>query len=56
MDNRHGFGIYTWPDGKSYEGFWKNNLMHGEGKMNFTNGKSRKGKWRKGKRVEWLDE
>lgn len=26
----------SWPDGTSYEGEWKNGVMHGEGKDNFT--------------------
>lgn len=32
----HGFGIYTWGDGKIYEGDFKNGSMEGEGKMTIS--------------------
>ena len=22
-DKKHGYGIYTWPDGRVYKGYWK---------------------------------
>jgi len=30
-DCKNGFGIMTWSDGSSYEGYWKNGQSHGEG-------------------------
>ena len=24
-DKKHGFGVYRWPDGVEYSGFWKEN-------------------------------
>ena len=47
----HGFGIFTWPDGRVYEGEYKNNLKWGHGKFTWPDkeetGKSRiyEGKW-----------
>ena len=28
-DNKHGFGIYTWADGKQYIGEWYEGKQHG---------------------------
>lgn len=25
----NGYGIYEWPDGRIYKGYWKNNYMDG---------------------------
>ena len=30
---KNGKGTYTWPDGSYYEGFYKNDLKHGQGKF-----------------------
>ena len=30
-DNIEGYGIFTWQDGRQYEGKWKDNKMHGKG-------------------------
>ncbi len=27
----HGFGTYTYTNGTKYVGYWKENMMHGEG-------------------------
>ena len=29
MGKQHGRGKFSWPDGESYEGEWKNGLFHG---------------------------
>ena len=34
-----GYGIYTWEDGKKYEGYYLNNLKHGHGVYTWSNGK-----------------
>ena len=30
-DKEQGWGTYTWPDGRKYEGEWKNGEWDGEG-------------------------
>lgn len=47
----HGQGEYTWPDGKSYSGGWREGKMHGEGKIKIK-GKVVKGKWLNGTRIK----
>ena len=51
----HGIGVYTWPDGRKYDGSWQNDKVHGIGV--FTNSKKeiRRGKWEDGEHIEWLD-
>ena len=44
----HGFGTFKWPDGKTYEGNYKNDVKDGEGTMTFSNGKSYKEVWKDG--------
>jgi len=29
-DKMHGHGVYMWPDGRKYNGEYKNNLKHGQ--------------------------
>jgi len=31
-DKKHGNGIYTWADGRKYDGEWQNGRQHGNGK------------------------
>lgn len=31
-------GKYSWPDGRSYDGMWFRNKMHGKGKFVWPNG------------------
>lgn len=38
-----GRGVYTWPDGRKYEGDWKENKMHGEGIFDWNDGRLYKG-------------
>ena len=43
-------------DGNSYEGAWKDNMMHGEGQMIFTRGGVEKGTYMNGKKDgEWVE-
>jgi hypothetical protein len=44
----HGKGKFTWPDGKFYEGEYKNDKKDGYGKY-FWEGKSYEGTWLNGK-------
>jgi hypothetical protein len=31
-----GMGIFTWTDGRIYNGLWKNNMMEGYGKFTWV--------------------
>lgn len=39
----------TWPDGRQYDGEWKNGKMEGAGKMAYKSGKVEEGTWSEGK-------
>ena len=56
MDKKHGHGIYTWADGRKYDGQWVNGKQHGVGKYVMADKSERMGEWLEGKRVRWLDE
>jgi len=45
QDQRHGFGIYYFPDGSCYAGFWQHNRRHGRGMYFFTSGRTYIGEW-----------
>ena len=45
----HGKGVYTWPDGKKYEGLYRKGQKHGPGTLSLPDGKVYYGNWRKGK-------
>jgi hypothetical protein len=44
-----GFGIYTWSDGRTYEGFYKEDKKHGYGIYKWSDSKSYSGWWYQGK-------
>ena len=51
----NGKGIYTWPDGKKYEGDYYNDKKHGHGIFTWANGYKYDGSWLEGKQhVEGL--
>jgi hypothetical protein len=52
---KEGRGVYTWPDGRKYDGGWHGDQQHGEGLYTTANGRERRGIWAEGKRVKWLD-
>ena len=56
MDKKHGFGKYSWADGRMYEGCWCNGKQHGEGKYYLPDGKMKVGVWENGKRVKWVSD
>jgi hypothetical protein len=56
MDKKHGYGIYTWTDGRRYEGYWAYGKQNGEGVYYHPNGNVKKGLWEDGKRMKWLDD
>ena len=55
MDKKHGKGVYTWADGRKYDGMWYNGKQHGEGVYYDASGAARHGKWENGKRIKWSD-
>ncbi len=57
MENKkHGFGTYTWKDGRRYEGEFANGKQHGAGVYMPQEGIRKKGRWDNGKRVAWVDD
>jgi len=47
---RHGFGIYTLPDGSIYDGEWRENNPNGWGLFRWPDGSEYQGPWKDGKR------
>ena len=63
-------GVFSWNDGRKYDGQWLNGKQHGKGIFfciinKFTkkfilgdyttaNGKIQKGEWKDGKRLNWV--
>ena len=46
---RHGQGVYTWPDGRKYEGAYENDKKAGFGIYTWADGRKYEGFWAKGK-------
>lgn len=44
----HGRGVFTYPDGRKYEGEYKNNLKDGYGEYEMKDGRVYRGLWKKG--------
>lgn len=44
----HGFGIYTWKDGRRYEGSYNLNKKHGKGTYTYSDGSKYSGEWVEG--------
>ncbi len=53
---KHGFGTYTWKDGRLYDGPFFEGKQHGVGKYIAVGGKTKIGKWEHGVRVAWISE
>ena len=45
----HGQGVYTWADGRIYEGEYRNDKKHGYGIYKWADGRIYQGWWYKGK-------
>jgi hypothetical protein len=45
----HGYGMFTFADGKTYEGFYNNDKKHGFGIFSWLNNRSYEGWWTEGK-------
>lgn len=56
MDKKHGHGIYTWGQGRKYDGMWVQGKQDGIGEYYSPNGGSRRGLWKDGTRIRWLDD
>ena len=41
----HGFGVYTWQDGRRYEGQYSYNKKHGKGTYTYSDGSKNQGEW-----------
>lgn len=51
MGKKEGYGTFTWPDGRKYEGQWENDKMHGFGTFVWISGSKYSGNYVEGKRV-----
>ncbi len=45
----HGKGIYTWKDGRKYDGEYHNDKKHGYGIYIWADGRRYEGEWKHGK-------
>jgi len=45
----HGYGIYSWNDGRKYEGNFYNDKKHGFGTYTWADGRKYEGNWAEGK-------
>ena len=54
MINKEGYGIFHWPDGRIYEGAWKEGKQNGYGRYINQRGEEKYGFWSNGKRDRWL--
>ena len=48
--------MYTWTDGRKYDGMWQNGKQHGDGVYILPDGTARKGLWKNGKRIKWVED
>ena len=48
-DKKEGNGCYTWPDGRKYNGQWKDGKKHGQGTLICYDGAMYEGNWKEGK-------
>jgi hypothetical protein len=49
VNQLHGQGVYTWPDGRSYVGEYRLDKKHGVGIYSWPDGKKYDGQWSDGK-------
>ena len=55
MDKKHGYGEFSWTDGRMYKGGWKDGKQHGEGVEITKDGEEKKGEWIDGEWIRWID-
>ena len=51
---KHGSGLFVWPNGKKYQGQWKEGKQDGVGIYMDNNGTKKYGQWKAGKRTSWI--
>ena len=56
MINKEGVGIFFWPDGRVYEGQWKDGKQNGYGRYLNQDKEEKYGFWVNGKRSRWLSQ
>jgi len=44
----HGDGVYKWPDGRVFKGFYQHDKKHGKGIFTWKDGRKYKGLWYEG--------
>jgi len=52
----HNYGMYSFPDGRTYEGGWRNGVRHGEAKVISKDKTEKCGRFDNGKLVLWYEE
>lgn len=52
----HHYGILTFPDGRKYEGGWRNGVRHGEAILKQKDGILKSATFDNGKVCEWGDQ
>lgn len=45
----HGKGVFTWPDGRKYEGDFYKDKKHGIGVLTYKDGSKYHGEWKDGR-------
>ena len=53
-DKKSGYGVYKWPDGREYCGWWYQGSQHGYGIFTDIKGKKKHGFWEEGTRKTWF--
>jgi hypothetical protein len=54
---KHGFGVYTWPEGQVYKGNWVDGMQHGLGTYSYCDqGQTivKYGLWKNGTRQQFF--
>lgn len=47
--------MFTWPDGRKYNGGWHDGKQHGVGEYLTSKGETKYGEWKEGKRIKWIE-
>lgn len=54
-DKRQGRGVFTWKDGRVYDGEWMDGKQHGKGTFIKVDNTRRVGIWENGRNIKWLE-